>query len=118
MLRSAPTMLAARFYQVGDLVSYLHELIEGDPTPSDVWVTGEICYLTRSAAGHVYFTIRDEDARIPAVMFRSTANRQTLPLMPGVQALIHGAVGLYDQRSTVQSIADVVLPGDAGRLQA
>jgi exodeoxyribonuclease VII large subunit len=118
MRKSAPTALAARFYLVGDLVSYLHELIEGDPTLSDEWVSGEICDLTRSAAGHVYFTIRDEDARIPAVMFRSAANRQTLPLMPGVQALIHGAVGLYDQRSTVQLIADVVLPGDAGRLQA
>src|SRR5207249_1145761 len=68
--------------------------------------------------GHIYFNVRDDDARIPAVMFRSAARRQTLPLIAGYAALVHGSVGLYDQRSTVQLVADVVLPGDAGRLQA
>jgi exodeoxyribonuclease VII large subunit len=110
--------LGAHFYGVGELVVYIQEVFAGDPVLSDVWVAGEIADLVQSAAGHTYFTIRDQDGRIPAVMFRSAARRQTLPLIPGFQALIHGTVGLYEQRSTVQLIADIVLPGDAGRLQA
>ena len=115
----APSMaLGAHFYGIGELVGYIQDVFAGDPVLSDVWVAGEIADLVQSAAGHTYFTIRDQDGRIPAVMFRAAARRQTLPLIPGFQALIHGSVGLYEQRSTVQLVADIVLPGDAGRLQA
>jgi exodeoxyribonuclease VII large subunit len=111
-------VFGAHYYRVGELVSYVLELVAADPVLSDVWVAGEISELTRSAAGHTYFTIRDEEARIPAVMFRTAARRQTLPIVPGHQALVHGAVGVYEQRSIIQLVADIVLPGDAGRLQA
>jgi exodeoxyribonuclease VII large subunit len=100
------------------LVQYLKDLFAEDPVLSDVWISGEISDVTRSGAGHVYFTIRDGEARVPAVMFRLAAQRQTLPLVAGYEALVHGAVGIYDQRSIFQLVADLVLPGDAGILRA
>lgn len=115
-LASAP--MGAHFFRVGELVVYIRDLFASDPVLADVWVSGEISDLTQSTAGHLYFTIRDADSRIPAVMFRSSARRQTLPLVAGYQALVHGSVSIYEQRSVFQLLADAVLPGDAGRLRA
>ncbi|MBM2811839.1 MAG: exodeoxyribonuclease large subunit [Chloroflexi bacterium] len=110
--------IAAHYFQVHELIAYIRGLLEADPTLSDVWVAGEITELTQSAAGHVYFTVQDDAGRIGAVMFRSAARRQTFPLRVGFEALVHGAVGIYEQRSTYQLIADVVLPGESGLLRA
>jgi exodeoxyribonuclease VII large subunit len=110
--------LGAHFFRVRDLVEYIKELFASDPILADVWISGEISEVTQSAAGHFYFTIRDAEARIPAVMFRSAVRRQTLPLVAGYEALVHGTVGIYDQRSIFQLVADLVLPGDAGALRA
>jgi exodeoxyribonuclease VII large subunit len=118
VVSAASGPLGAHFFRIGELVVYIRDLIGLDPVLSDVWVSGEIADVTQSAAGHVYFSIKDTDGRLSAVMFRSALRRQTLPLIPGYQALVHGAIGIYEQRSTFQLIADVVLPGDAGRIQA
>src|SRR5438309_1115531 len=110
--------LGAHFFRVPDLLGYIRELFEADPTLGDVWVWGELAELTHSAAGHTYFTIRDGAVKLPAVMFRSALRRQTLPLSAGYSALVHGSVGIYEQRSIFQLVADIVLPGDAGALRA
>ena len=110
--------LGAHFFRVPDLVGYIRDVFAADPTLADVWVWGELAELTQSAAGHTYFTIRDGPAKLPAVMFRSALRRQTLPLTAGYSALVHGSVGIYEQRSIFQLVADIVLPGDAGALRA
>ena len=110
--------LAAHFFRVPDLVAYIRDLFASDVTLGDVWVWGELAELTQSAAGHTYFTIRDGPAKLPAVMFRSALRRQTLPLVAGYSALVHGSIGIYEQRSIFQLVADIVLPGDAGALRA
>ena len=110
--------LGAHFFRVPDLVAYIRDLFGSDATLADVWVWGELAELTESAAGHTYFTIRDGQAKLPAVMFRSALRRQTLPLVAGYSALVHGSIGIYEQRSIFQLIADIVLPGDAGALRA
>src|SRR5688572_12473834 len=65
--------LGAHFFRVRELVQYLKDLFAEDPVLSDVWISGEISDVTRSGAGHVYFTIRDGEARVPAVVFRLAA---------------------------------------------
>ncbi len=110
--------LGAHFFRVPDLVVYIRDLFAADATLADVWVWGELAELTQSAAGHTYFTIRDGPAKLPAVMFRSALRRQTLPLAAGYSALVHGSIGIYEQRSIFQLVADIVLPGDAGALRA
>lgn len=118
MAKSATGPVAAHHYRVSELLRYLHELFARDHVLSDVWVGGEMVDVTRSAAGHVYFTLRDGDARIGVVFFRSSARRHSVPLAEGHSALVHGAIDIYDQRSVYQLVADVVLPGDTGRLRA
>jgi len=55
---------------VSQVATYVRELLETNPRLADLWVSGEVSNLTRSAAGHTYFTIKDESAQIRCVMFR------------------------------------------------
>lgn len=118
MARAAPGPVGAHYFKVGELVTYIGDLFARDPMLGDVWVAGELAEVTHSAAGHWYFTLRDGQARIGAVLFRSAARRQTAALAEGYQALVHGSIEIYGQRSIYQLVADLVLPGDAGRLRA
>ena len=118
MAKTAAGPIGAHNYRVGELITYLRDLITNDTVLSDVWVSGEMVDVTRSAAGHWYFTLRDGDSRIGVVIFRSAARRQAVSLAEGHQALVHGAIDIYDQRSVYQLVADVVLPGETGRMRA
>ena len=60
---------------VRELASYLRELLDYDEVLADVWVEGEVSNLSRSTAGHVYFTLKEADARISCVLFRGAASR-------------------------------------------
>ena len=57
-------------YSVGQVATYVRELLETDVHLADLWVEGEVSNLTRSAAGHTYFTLKDESAQLRCVMFR------------------------------------------------
>jgi len=67
-----------------------------------LWVVGEVANWRRVSSGHCYFSLRDEDAQISCVMWRSDARR--LPTDPGegMEVLAHGEVSLYEVRGTYQ----------------
>lgn len=116
--RPEPGPVGAHYFRVAELVAYIRDVFARDPVLGDVWVAGEMSDISRSPAGHWYFSLRDAEARLGVVLFRLAAQRQRGPLAEGYQALVHGAVEIYSQRSLYQLVADVVLPGDAGRLRA
>ncbi len=68
----APTVLS-----VGDLTNILRGVVE--QCFPDVWVAGEISNCTRAGSGHIYFTLKDDDAQLKACMWRTQAQR----LRPG-----------------------------------
>jgi exodeoxyribonuclease VII large subunit len=103
-----------RVVPVGILVAYVREVLEGNPILSDVWVEGEIASLFRAQSGHVYFTVRDDEAALKCVLFRPLAARhQSLP-QPGDQVAVHGRVSLYPRDGAVQLYVDVVQPAGLG----
>src|SRR5439155_9517134 len=97
--KTANGPIGAHYFNVRELVGYIRDLFARDPLLSDVWVAGEMADVTHSAAGHWYFTLRDGEGRIGAVMFRSAALRQRAPLAEGYSALVHGTIEIYGQRS-------------------
>ena len=56
------------------LARYLKELIESDLSRSNIWLEGEVSNFTRSSAGHLYFTLKDEEAQFRCVMFRRASS--------------------------------------------
>ncbi|HWO93863.1 MAG TPA: exodeoxyribonuclease VII large subunit [Dehalococcoidia bacterium] len=113
--RPRPAMFV---YSVGQLVTYLRELLETDTFLADVWVGGEIANLSRSQAGHRYFTLRDSIGSIRCVLFARQAAMVRTALQDGTRVLVHGRVALYEQRGEVQLIVDFVRPEGEGIEQA
>ncbi len=104
---------------VSELNNYLRELLETNPLLSDVWVEGEISEFKRHAAsGHCYFSIKDAEALLRAVMWRSAASRLPALPRPGEAVLVHGYVSIYPQRGDLQLYADMLLPAGMGILHA
>lgn len=87
-------------YSVSDLVTQLRKVLE-DNFPN-VHVEGEISGFTRSRAGHLYFDLKDTDAQIRCVMFRTAAARVRFPAGDGLHVRLRGAATVYPNRGSMQ----------------
>jgi exodeoxyribonuclease VII large subunit len=106
--------MTARVLPVGVFVTLFREALEADPLYADLWLEGEVTDFSRSAAGHVYFTLRDEIGSLKCVLFRNQALRQhQLPNL-GSQVAVHGGLSLYPRSGAVQLIVDLVRPAGLG----
>jgi exodeoxyribonuclease VII large subunit len=98
---------------------FLRELLESNPLLSDLWVQGEVSEFKRHAAsGHCYFSLKDSDALMRGVMWRSAAARLGALPRAGDLVLVHGAMSVYQQRGDLQIYADMIVPAGAGILHA
>ena len=97
---------------------YVKSLLDGDVNLQNVYVKGEISNFKAAAGGHYYMTIKDENARIRAAMFRNANSR--LRFMPenDMSVIIRGRVSLYEQGGEYQLIIDDMQPDGAGALAA
>ncbi|MEM1062593.1 MAG: exodeoxyribonuclease VII large subunit [Planctomycetota bacterium] len=100
---------------VGDLTGQIKALVEGN-LPS-VAVCGEISGLTRAGSGHLYFTLKDADAQIRGVMWRSTAARLRFDPADGLEVIAGGQVEVYAPRGTYQLICRSLRPLGVGGLE-
>jgi exodeoxyribonuclease VII large subunit len=64
-------------WTVGDLTLYIRQMLESDYRLQDMWVTGEVSNVSRPSSGHLYFTLRDENASLRCVMWRPRVAHQT-----------------------------------------
>ena len=103
-------------YGVGQIAGYLRELVETDPLLHDLWLAGEVTNLSRSQAGHLYFTLTDDNGALRCVFFR----RENLGVAveQGDQVLVHGRVSLYRERGDLQFYVDALQPEGVGVLHA
>jgi exodeoxyribonuclease VII large subunit len=111
----APAASRRRVWKVGQLVGEVRNHIEREY--ADVWVEGEISNLRAAPSGHLYFTLKDGDAQLPAVLFRRQGILLRFRPEDGLQVLVRGRVSVYEQRGQMQLIAEVVEPVGAGSLQ-
>jgi exodeoxyribonuclease VII large subunit len=106
---------ARRIWPVRQLVGQVRDLVEGEF--GDVWVEGEISNFRPAPSGHVYFTLKDADAQLPVVLFRSQARLLRFRPEDGLHVLVRGRVSVYEQRGQMQLVAETMEPVGAGSLQ-
>jgi len=106
---------ARRIWRVADLVSAVRTTVERGYT--DVWVEGEISNFRPSESGHLYFTLKDGDAQLRIVMFRSQARLLRFRPESGMQIIARGRITIYDARGELQLSAEFLEPVGAGALQ-
>jgi exodeoxyribonuclease VII large subunit len=104
-----------RVWKVRDLVSAVRAHIEREY--SDAWVEGEISNFRAPDSGHLYFTLKDGNAQIRVVMFRSSARLLRFRPADGLQVVVRGRVTVYEDRGELQISAEYIEPKGAGSLQ-
>ncbi len=104
-----------RIWAVRDLVSAARTHLEREY--SDIWVEGEISNFRAQDSGHLYFTLKDRDAQIRAVMFRTQARLLRFRPENGMQIILRGRVTVYEDRGDLQLLAEYLEPKGAGALQ-
>ena len=82
-----------------------------------LWVEGEISNLARPASGHLYFSIKDKNAQLRCVMFRTSSQRVPFEISSGLQVIIRAKASLYEARGDLQLIVDGMEEAGFGALQ-
>ena len=104
-----------RIWSVRALVSAVRSLVERQY--SDCWVEGEISNLRIPDSGHLYFTLKEADAQIRVVMFRSSAKLLRFRPENGLHVTVRGRITVYEDRGELQISAEFMEPQGAGALQ-
>src|SRR6202045_1933018 len=104
-----------RTWTVRDLVAAVRTHLEREY--GGVWVEGEISNFRAPEAGHLYFTLKDGNAQIRVVMFRTSARLLRFRPADGLQVVVRGRVTVYEDRGELQISAEYVEPKGAGSLQ-
>ena len=103
-------------WTVSELTRYIKELLDSAPGLAELWVAGELSNWSRARSGHCYFTLKDDQAEIPCVMWRGAADRLTFEPRVGdwVQAL--GSVSVYERGGKYQFYATALQRAGVGVL--
>ena len=103
-------------WSVADLTQYIRELFEIDFRLKDVEVQGEISNFTRARSGHLYFTLKDADAQLKCVMWRSQADRLRFRPQDGDAITARGHISVYPASGVYQLYASHLKPAGQGDL--
>jgi exodeoxyribonuclease VII large subunit len=109
-------MASLHIFRVGQLATYLRELLENDDTLYDCWIAGEVSNLSQSGSGHYYFTLKDKDAQMKSVLFRQQAIWQTVLPANGAAVVAHGRVSMYEATGNLQFYVDMLQEEGQGAL--
>lgn len=101
---------------VSQLTFHIRKLLENDPELQDVWVSGEISNLSKPNSGHIYFTLKDKNASLKCVMWRTDAARLRINLQDGMAIEAHGKIAVYEPQGQYQLVANQIQPKGEGAL--
>lgn len=109
-------MIEPKIFYVGQINHYIKNLIENDFILNSLWVKGEISNFKYHSTGHMYFTLKDNNAAINCVMFKGSAD--ILPFIPenGMSVVICGYISIYEKTGQYQLYAELMEPLGAGAL--
>src|SRR5438105_74555 len=104
-----------KIYSVSELSFEIRDMLERRFI--DIWVEGELSNYKTSAAGHLYFTLKDDRAQIAAVCFRNAARLLRFKPENGKLFRARGRVSAYEGRGEYQLVVEVLEPAGLGALQ-
>jgi exodeoxyribonuclease VII large subunit len=108
--------LTYKYITVSQLTYALKRLIEDNFLLEGVLIQGEISNFTPHSSGHFYFTLKDENACIKCVMFRSQARTLTFQPVNGAAVAVKGRVSIYEKSGQYQLYVEAMEPAGLGNL--
>jgi exodeoxyribonuclease VII large subunit len=106
----------ARAWTVSQLTRRIKECLEEGF--AGLWVEGEVSNYRTFTSGHCYFTLKDEGAQLPAVLWRDSAARLRFTPQDGDKVLAYGHLSVYEARGAYQLIVETMEPLGMGALAA
>ena len=111
-----PTLFSSLRLTVSQLTFHIRKMLEEDPQLQDVWVEGEISNLAKPASGHIYFTLKDKNASLRCVMWKTDAARLRVNVQDGMAVEAHGKIAVYEPQGQYQLVTNLIQPKGEGAL--
>lgn len=105
-----------KYYSVSQINKYIKDLFDKDVFLNDVFVEAEISNFKAHSAGHFYFTLKDSNASINAVMYRSNVSKLSFLPENGMRVTVYGYVSLYEKTGQYQIYVQLIEPTGKGAL--
>ena len=105
-----------KYISVTTLTKYIRRKFDVDPYMQKVWVKGEISNFRPSQRGHLYFTLKDEGARIPVAMFMNQASKLEFQPEEGMKVLVSGSISVYEESGKYQLYIQEMIEDGTGNL--
>ena len=106
------------YISVGALTRYIKYKIDNDVNLQEVYIKGEISNFKKHSRGHFYFTIKDEESRINAIMFASQTSKVAFEPVDGTKVLVKGRISVFEQTGNYQIYVSEMQEDGVGNLYA
>ncbi|WP_084822435.1 exodeoxyribonuclease VII large subunit [Oceanobacillus sp. E9] len=105
-----------KYLTVTALTKYVKRKMDSDPHLRDIWLRGEISNFKHHSRGHMYLTIKDDSARVQAVMFASSNRKLLFQPENGMNVLIRGEISVFEAYGQYQLYIHEMEPDGIGSL--
>ena len=103
-------------FTVLQVTRYIKGLLTDDMILAGLFVKGEISNCKQNSMGHIYFTLKDSEAQINVVMFKSYAEIMPFELRNGMSIVVYGGISIYEKTGQYQLYAELIEPKGVGSL--
>ncbi|HQJ74110.1 MAG TPA: exodeoxyribonuclease VII large subunit [Bacteroidota bacterium] len=104
-----------KIYTISEITVQIKKLLESNF--SQITIQGEISNFKKQSSGHIYFTLKDENAQINAIIWRSTAQNLKINLIDGMKVIARGYINVYEPSGRYQIIINLIQEIGLGELQ-
>ena len=105
-----------KYITVTQLTKYIKYKIDNDVNLNQVYLKGEISNFKAHSRGHLYFTLKDENSRINAIMFSSSASKLKFQPEDGMKVLVTGKISVFEANGGYQIYVNEMLEDGVGNL--
>ena len=105
-----------KYITITQLTKYIKYKIDNDINLNQVFLKGEISNFKAHSRGHFYFTLKDENTRINAIMFSSNTKNVLFTPEDGMNVLVTGKISVYEASGTYQIYVNEMLEDGVGNL--
>lgn len=109
-------MDSSKYLTISALTKYIKRKFDVDPYLGRIYLTGEISNFRLRPNAHQYFSLKDDHAKISAIMFKSAFQKIKFKPEDGMKVLVSGRVGLYEASGSYQIYVDSMQPDGVGAL--
>ncbi len=105
-----------KVWTVGEVNKYIRGVMDDDFILSDISVKGELSNVKYHSSGHIYFTLKEAESCISAVMFSSDAAKLKFKLNAGDKVVLNGRISVYEKSGSYQIYVKSVKAAGMGEL--